>query len=76
LTEDTLPEPLPGQTRPDAKGRCPLKGQVVLNKGCWFEAAVDREGCAELDGQMLKGTCYVPFIPRGRRPNSSSMDKR
>jgi len=76
LTEDTVPEPLPGQTRPDAKGRCPLKGQVALNKGCWLEASVDRAGCAELDGQMYKGTCYVPFILRGRRPNSSTMDKR
>ena len=76
LTEDTLPEPLPGQTRPDAKGRCPHKGQVVLNNGCWATTTVAREGCAELDGQMFKGTCYVPFIPRGRRPNSSHMDKR
>lgn len=29
-----------------------------------------------MDGQMFKGTCYVPFTPRKRRPNSSSMDKR
>jgi serine/threonine protein kinase len=76
MTQDTLPEPLPGQTRPDEKGRCPRKGLVTLNKGCWATTAVDREGCAEMGGQMFKGTCYVPFIPRGRRPNSSPMDKR
>jgi hypothetical protein len=29
--EDTLPEPLPGQARPDAKGRCPHPRQVPLN---------------------------------------------
>jgi hypothetical protein len=31
---------------------------------------------AELDGLKYKGTCYVPIIPRGRRPNSSTMGKR
>jgi serine/threonine protein kinase len=76
LTADTLPEPVPGQRRPNEKGQCPRRGQVALNNGCWAANAVDREDCAELDGQMYKGTCYVPFIPRGRRPNSSHMDKR
>jgi hypothetical protein len=76
LTADTLPELVPGQTRPDGKGRCPRKGLISLNKGCWATTAVDPEGCAEMEGQMYKGTCYVPFIPRGRRPNSSHMDKR
>jgi serine/threonine protein kinase len=76
VTESPLPEPLPGQLRPDEKGRCPPKGLVALNGGCWVETALDPEKCTELGGQMSKGTCYVPFIPRGRRPNSSSMDKR
>ncbi|HYH98890.1 serine/threonine-protein kinase [Hyalangium sp.] len=76
LTENTPPELLPGQARPDEKGRCPLRGQVVLNGGCWAELAWAPEKCSELGGQMFKGTCYVPFIPRGRRPNSSPMDKR
>jgi serine/threonine protein kinase len=76
VTESTLPEPLPGQLRPDEKGRCPPKGLVALNGGCWAEFAWTPEQCSELGGQMSKGTCYVPFIPRGRRPNSSSMDKR
>ncbi|HYI02816.1 serine/threonine-protein kinase [Hyalangium sp.] len=76
VTESTLPEPLPGQLRPDEKGRCPPKGLVALNGGCWVETALDREKCSDHGGQMFKGTCYEPFIPRGRRPNSSSMDKR
>jgi hypothetical protein len=75
ITSGTLPEPLPGQLRPDEKGRC-HQGLVALNGGCWVEFAWAPEKCTELGGQMMKGTCYVPFIPRGRRPNSSPMDMR
>jgi predicted Ser/Thr protein kinase len=70
LAEDTLPEPLPGQTRPDAKGRCPHKRQVALNGGCWVEAAWDREKCEALNGHVTKNTCYLPVIPPGRSPTS------
>jgi serine/threonine protein kinase len=66
LAADTLPEPLPGQTRPNAKGRCPHKRQVALNGGCWMESTFDPEGCAVLSGHMYKGTCYLPVIPPGR----------
>jgi len=76
MSEDTPPEPLPGQLLPDEKGRCPRQGQVALNGGCWAEFAWAPERCAELGGQMFKGTCYMPLLTRGRRPNSSSMDKR
>jgi hypothetical protein len=76
LAEEALPEPQPGQTQPNAKGQCPRKGQMALNKGCWLEtSSLDREGCAELSGQMFKGRCYVPIIPPGRRPTSSPTDK-
>jgi hypothetical protein len=76
LAEEALPEPQPGQTRPNAKGQCPRKGQTVLNKGCWLETGkLDREGCAEFNGQMFKGLCYLPVIPPGRRPTSSPTDK-
>ncbi len=72
MSEDTLPEPQPGQVRPDEKGRCPGKGLVALNGGCWNETAWEPEKCQELGGQMFKGTCYVPFIPPGRkRPPTS-----
>ncbi|MFL5343299.1 MAG: serine/threonine-protein kinase [Hyalangium sp.] len=67
MIEDTLPEPQPGQMRPDEKGRCPRKGAVALNGGCWEETAWEPEKCQELGGQMFKGTCYVPFIPPGRK---------
>ncbi|WP_407741587.1 serine/threonine-protein kinase [Hyalangium sp.] len=73
MGEDALPEPEPGQVRPDQKGRCPRKGLVALNGGCWAETSVEREGCTELGGQMFKGTCYVPFIPPGRKHPPTSV---
>jgi hypothetical protein len=69
LAEDTLPEPLPGQVRPDAKGRCPHKRQVALNGGCWVEE-LDHEKCEALSGSVFKKTCYLPVIPPGRPPTS------
>jgi serine/threonine protein kinase len=57
LSEDTLPEPLPGQIRPDANGRCPHKRQVALNGGCWVP-----EDCEAFGGQLFKGRCYVPAM--------------
>ncbi|MFL5344282.1 MAG: serine/threonine-protein kinase [Hyalangium sp.] len=65
MSEDTLPEPQPGQIRPDGKGLCPRKWLVALNGACWAEW--EPEKCQELGGQMFKGTCYVPFIPPGRK---------
>jgi hypothetical protein len=67
MSADPLPEPMPGQVRPDDKGRCPRKGLVTLNGACWAESAWEPETCVTLGGQMFKGTCYVPFIPPERR---------
>jgi serine/threonine protein kinase len=76
LAGEPLPEPQPGQTRPNVKGQCPRKGQTALNKGCWLETGkLDREGCAEFNGQMFKGLCYLPVIPPGRPPTSSPTGK-
>jgi hypothetical protein len=76
LAKEPLPEPQPGQTRPNAKGQCPYKGQTALNKVCWFETnSLEHEGCAQINGQMYKGRCYVPAIPPGRPPTSSPTDK-
>jgi hypothetical protein len=75
MAKDAPPEPQPGQTRPDAKGRCPHKAQVALNRGCWLQIALEPERCAELKGQLFKGLCYLPFIPPGRPPTSSPTDK-
>ncbi len=65
LAAEPLPVPLPGQTRPDAKGRCPHKGQVALNGGCWVK--LEREKCEALN---LTSTCYVPVFP-SERPSTS-----
>jgi hypothetical protein len=70
LTEDALPEPLPGQTRPNARGRCPHKRQIALNGGCWV-VEVEHEKCEALSGRMFESTCYVPVIPPGHPPTSS-----
>jgi predicted Ser/Thr protein kinase len=70
LAEDTLPEPLPGQLRPDANGRCPHKRQVALNGGCWV--LLEREQCEAL---MFKGKCYVPAMPPGRKPRFSPSNR-
>lgn len=63
LAEETPPEPLPGQLRPDAKGRCPHKRHVALNGACWVP-----EDCSVFGGQIFKGRCYVPAMPSARKP--------
>lgn len=77
MAEDALPEPLPGQTRPDANGRCPLKVQIALNKGCWLDVSLDREACEGSGGHFFKGKCYLPIIlpKKERSPTSSPMEK-
>ncbi|MFL5343182.1 MAG: serine/threonine protein kinase [Hyalangium sp.] len=76
LAEETPPEPLPDQLRPDSQGRCPHKKEVALNGGCWVEMSLDRETCEALKlggsmGSMFKNKCYMPVLPHGRQPSSS-----
>ncbi|MBN1207347.1 MAG: serine/threonine protein kinase [Myxococcaceae bacterium] len=75
--EDTLLEPLPGQRRPNAKGRCPHPRHVPLNGGCWVTTPFTREKCEELDGNghMYKGVCYVPVLLPGHPPTSHPVRK-
>ena len=75
MAEDTPPEPQPGQTRPDAKGRCPRKRHVSLNGGCWVTSAHKGEACEEIRGHIYKGACYQPVIRPGRSPTSSPADQ-
>ncbi|WP_224362350.1 serine/threonine-protein kinase [Hyalangium versicolor] len=79
MAEETLPAPLPEQTRPDSKGRCPNKKQVAINGGCWVEMSLDREICEAVTlsgyvGRMFKNKCYMPVLKPGRQPNSSPTD--
>ncbi|WP_224246251.1 serine/threonine-protein kinase [Hyalangium gracile] len=67
-----LPKPEPGQLRPDQRGLCPIKGQVILNGVCWWIGIGDAEKCLELGGQVVKDTCYVPVIlPKRKNPPTS-----
>ncbi|WP_224240418.1 serine/threonine-protein kinase [Hyalangium gracile] len=67
-----IPEPQPGQIRPDRKGLCPGKGMLTLNGGCWVETTWDAEKCQEFGGEMVKGTCYLPvLLPGKKRPSTS-----
>jgi serine/threonine-protein kinase len=69
IAVDLPPRPLPGQRRPDANGRCPLKEQVAINGGCWIKLNVDLKACGE-EGYIHEGGCYVPSIPPARPPTS------
>jgi hypothetical protein len=75
--EDMLPEPLPGQVRSDAKGRCSHPRHVPLGGGCWIKTSVNREDCELLkpNGNMYKGTCYMPVFLHGRQPTSDPGSK-
>jgi eukaryotic-like serine/threonine-protein kinase len=68
--EDTLPEPMPGQVRPNAKGRCPHPRQMAREGGCWVKTVLNREQCEMLNGVILQGTCYMPVPTRERQPTS------
>jgi hypothetical protein len=70
LAEEPQPTPVPGQARPDGKGRCPEEWQVALNGGCWAPLKGKREACEVLGGQFYKGTCYGPVITTGRSPTT------
>jgi hypothetical protein len=67
--EQLPPKPLPGQLRPDARGRCPLSLHVPINGGCWMELRVDPKKCDA--GYEYKGGCYVPAYPPPRVPTAS-----
>jgi serine/threonine protein kinase len=75
MAEETPPEPQPGQARPDAKGRCPRRRQVILNGSCWAEFPSDATECEEKGGYFYKKACYLPFYSSGRPPTSSPTDK-
>ncbi len=75
LAEDTLPEPLPGQLRSDAKGRCPRKCQVALNGVCWVPSSMDREECEALGstGKLFKGLSFCLHLAVGSIPAASTV---
>jgi serine/threonine protein kinase len=74
ITQQALPEePLPGQLKPDAKGRCPGE-QIAINGGCWAKVGAGPEYCPE-NMYMYKGGCYLPMFTRGRVPTSAPHER-
>lgn len=57
--------PIPGQRRPDAHGRCPGRAQVAINGGCWVKVESDARDCDE-ESYVHKGRCYMPVFPTKR----------
>jgi hypothetical protein len=73
IAEDTPPEPLPGQTRPDAKGRCPGDKQILINGGCWLEfPAANARECEQNAYVFFKNRCYSPAMTSRRKSPPTS----
>jgi serine/threonine protein kinase len=74
MAQEPLPEPRPGQARPDEKGRCPGRLQVPINGGCWVEAtsSMDAQSCAESGYVFFRGKCYSPALVPPRKPPPTS----
>ncbi len=80
LAQEPLPEPRPGQLRPDKKGLCPDRKQVSINGGCWLDVSpvVDAQTCANSGHVFFQGKCFVPALapPRKPQPTSSPAEAR
>jgi hypothetical protein len=84
MDREDVPAPHPANLRPGAvvgpfrvvgwSGRGVYgtgKWQVALNGGCWKQLPLNREECEAINGQLFKGTCYMPITAAGRSPTSS-----
>jgi serine/threonine-protein kinase len=68
-------KPLPGQARPDAAGRCPHKGHIRINGGCWVKLDLSLKDCdANYNHYTYKGACYGPVFPPARPATSGSVE--
>ena len=73
IAVDVPPQPVPGQTRPNASGRCP-RSLIPINGGCWKKLALDPKDCPEGD-VVYQGACYTPAYPPARPPTSSPAER-
>jgi len=73
IAVDVPPQPVPGQTRPNALGRCP-RSLIPINGGCWKKLALDPKDCPEGD-VVYQGGCYTPAYPPARPPTSSPAER-
>ncbi|HEX8699121.1 MAG TPA: protein kinase, partial [Myxococcaceae bacterium] len=79
LAQAPLPEPRPGQIRPNKKGQCPGLQQVAINGGCWVESSLaNAQACSESGYVFFQGRCFGPALepPRKPQPTSSPSEAR
>ncbi len=76
--QETLPEPSPGQARPDKRGQCPGSKQVSIKGGCWVRSSMAAQECVENGGVLFQGKCFSPALapPKKPQPTSSPMEAR
>ncbi len=73
VAQEPLPEPRPGQIRPDKRGQCPGRKQVPINGGCWVELLqMSAEDCEESGYVLFQGKCFGPANAPPRKPPSTS----
>ena len=73
MAQESLPEPRPGQIRPDKRGQCPGRRQVPINGGCWFEVlGMSAEECVENGSVRFEGRCYGPALAPSKKPRPTS----
>jgi serine/threonine protein kinase len=77
IAQEPPAEPPPAQSRrqarPDKKGRCPGRMQVVIDGACWAEnPSMSAEVCAENGYVLLKGKCYGPALEPLQKPLPTS----
>jgi serine/threonine protein kinase len=74
LAQQPLPEPRPGQLRPDKSGQCPGHKQVPINGGCWLDvsSSTNARACTESGYVLFQGKCLVPALAPLRKPQPTS----
>jgi serine/threonine protein kinase len=72
--QEPLPEPRPGQLRPDKQGRCPVRQQIPINGGCWLDvsSSVNAQACAGSGYVFFQGKCLGPALESPRKPQPTS----
>jgi serine/threonine-protein kinase len=70
---DLPARPFPGQTRPDANGRCRDKMQAAINGGCWWRLEGESKDCTA-QTYAYRGKCYLPAFDPQRPPTSGPTD--
>ena len=73
IAQQPLPQPLPGQARPNERGRCPGHKQAPINGGCWVELLpMSAEECVKSGYVPFQGKCYLPAPAPPKKPAPTS----